>query len=55
MRDAVERAAGFVDVDVQAHTFVDTLDGVDDLIAWSPSSSLGNFLSDLDAGACALA
>jgi arsenite methyltransferase len=44
------RAAGFVDVDVQPHTFVDTLDGVDDLIAWSQSSSFGNFLSDLDAG-----
>ncbi|HTV17546.1 MAG TPA: methyltransferase domain-containing protein [Polyangiaceae bacterium] len=44
------RAAGFVDVDVQPHTFVDTLDGVDDLIAWSKSSSFGNFLSDLNAG-----
>jgi len=44
------RAAGFVDVEVQPHTFVDTLEGVDDLIAWSKSSSFGNFLSDLDAG-----
>jgi len=33
---------------VTPHTFVDTLDGVDDLIAWSKSSSFGNFLSDLD-------
>lgn len=41
-------AAGFVDVEVTPHTFVDTLDGVDDLIAWSKSSSFGNFLSDLD-------
>jgi trans-aconitate methyltransferase len=47
---ALLRAAGFVDVDVEPHTFVDTLDGVDDLIAWSQSSSFGNFLSDLDAG-----
>jgi arsenite methyltransferase len=31
------------------HTFVDELSGVDDLFAWSKSSSFGNFLSDLDA------
>jgi arsenite methyltransferase len=43
-------AAGFVDVDVQSHTFVDTLEGVDELMAWSKSSSFGNFLADLDAG-----
>jgi ubiquinone/menaquinone biosynthesis C-methylase UbiE len=43
------REAGFVDVVVQQHTFVDTLDGVDDLFAWSQSSSFGNFLSALDA------
>jgi ubiquinone/menaquinone biosynthesis C-methylase UbiE len=42
--------AGFVDVHVEQHTFVDTLDGVDDLFAWSQSSSFGNFLSDLEPG-----
>jgi len=41
------RAAGFVDVSIQSHTFVDTLTGVDDLLSWSQSSSFGNFLSDL--------
>jgi arsenite methyltransferase len=41
------RAAGFVDVQVDSRTFVDTLTGVDDLFAWSQSSSFGNFLSDL--------
>jgi arsenite methyltransferase len=41
-------AAGFSDVRVEPHTFVDTLDGVDDLFAWSQSSSFGNFLSDLE-------
>jgi arsenite methyltransferase len=39
--------AGFVDVRVTARTFVDELSGVDDLIAWSKSSSFGNFLSDV--------
>lgn len=43
------REAGFVDVRVRQHTFVDTLEGVDDLFAWSQSSSFGNFLSDLEA------
>ncbi len=43
-------AAGFVDVRVTPHTFVDLLSGVDDLITWSASSSFGNFLADLDAG-----
>jgi ubiquinone/menaquinone biosynthesis C-methylase UbiE len=47
--ELLERA-GLVDVRVDAHTFVDTLDGVDDLIAWSQSSSFGNFLSDLEQG-----
>jgi ubiquinone/menaquinone biosynthesis C-methylase UbiE len=42
--------AGFVDIRLERHTFVDTLEGVDDLIAWSQSSSFGNFLSDLDRG-----
>lgn len=42
--------AGFVDIRLERHTFVDTLEGVDDLIAWSQSSSFGNFLSDLDPG-----
>jgi arsenite methyltransferase len=40
--------AGFKDVDVKSHTFVDDVEGVDDLIAWSTSSSFGNFLSDLN-------
>jgi arsenite methyltransferase len=43
------RAAGFANVDVRTHTFVDDVHDVDDLIAWSTSSSFGNFLSDLDA------
>jgi arsenite methyltransferase len=47
--ELLERA-GFADVLVQPHTFVDTLDGVDDLFAWSQSSSFGNFLSDLELG-----
>jgi arsenite methyltransferase len=42
--------AGFTDLHIQQHTFVDTLDGVDDLFAWSQSSSFGNFLSDLEPG-----
>lgn len=42
------RDAGFDRVDVHAHTFVDDVAGVDDLIAWSTSSSFGNFLSDLN-------
>jgi SAM-dependent methyltransferase len=37
--------AGFIDVDVRQHTFVDTLSGADDLLSWSQSSSFGNFLS----------
>ena len=41
--------AGFEHVDVQALTFVDNVEGVDDLLAWSASSSFGNFLSDLSA------
>ena len=41
--------AGFADVRVRAHTFVDRVRDVDDLIAWSRSSSFGNWLSDLDA------
>jgi len=39
--------AGFQDVKVEPHTFVDHVRDVDDLIAWSTSSSFGNFLSDL--------
>jgi len=42
------RQAGFVNVQVQARTFVDLIDDVDDVFAWSSSSSFGNFLSDLD-------
>jgi len=41
-------AAGFRDVRVTPHTFVDEVSGADDLFAWSKSSSFGNFLSDLD-------
>jgi len=39
--------AGFVDVRVQPHTFVDTLAGAADLVEWSRSSSFGNFLAQL--------
>jgi arsenite methyltransferase len=39
--------AGFERVEVKAHTFVDDVAGVDDLVAWSTSSSFGNFLSEL--------
>ncbi len=42
--------AGFELLRVTPHTFVDDVEGVDDLIAWSTSSSFGNFLSELDAG-----
>jgi ubiquinone/menaquinone biosynthesis C-methylase UbiE len=41
--------AGFERVQVVAHTFVDDVAGVDDLVAWSTSSSFGNFLSELNA------
>lgn len=41
--------AGFVDVDVKAHTFVDEITDADDLIAWSTSSSFRNFLANLSA------
>lgn len=40
--------AGFERVEVVAHTFVDDVTGADDLIAWSTSSSFGNFLSELN-------
>lgn len=43
------KEAGFTQIQVNAHTFVDDVAGVDDLIAWSTSSSFGNFLADLDA------
>lgn len=39
--------AGFTNVEGTSHTIVDDVAGVDDLIAWSTSSSFGNFLSDL--------
>jgi ubiquinone/menaquinone biosynthesis C-methylase UbiE len=39
--------AGFSDVQVTSHTFVDEVAGADDLFAWSSSSSFGNFLSEL--------
>jgi ubiquinone/menaquinone biosynthesis C-methylase UbiE len=40
--------AGFERVEVVAHTFVDEIADADDLIAWSKSSSFGNFLSELN-------
>jgi arsenite methyltransferase len=40
--------AGFAELTVTPHTFVDDVAGVDDLFAWSTSSSFGNFLSELD-------
>ncbi len=46
LRDLLE-GAGFGSVKVDAHTFVDDVSGVDDLFAWSASSSFGNFLADL--------
>ncbi|HEY6879405.1 MAG TPA: methyltransferase domain-containing protein [Polyangiales bacterium] len=41
------RTAGFEGVVVKPHTFIDDIHDVDELIAWSTSSSFGNFLSDL--------
>jgi arsenite methyltransferase len=40
--------AGFEQLQVTPHSFVDDVEGVDDLIAWSTSSSFRNFLSELD-------
>jgi arsenite methyltransferase len=42
------KEAGFQDIRVTPHTFVDEVSGVDDVFAWSKSSSFGNFLSDLE-------
>jgi arsenite methyltransferase len=42
------KQAGFQDVRVTPHTFIDDMSGADDLFAWSKSSSFGNFLSDLE-------
>lgn len=39
--------AGFTEVELTHHTFFDRLHDVDELIAWSRSSSFGNWLSDL--------
>lgn len=47
---ALLQQAGFADVQVKPHTFVDTLRDVDELIAWHRSSSFGNWLSDLGPG-----
>lgn len=41
--------AGFQQVVVSAHTFVDDVSGADDLIRWSSSSSFGNFLNELSS------
>lgn len=41
------RDAGFKHTQIRAHTFIDTIGGVDELFAWSTSSSFGNFLSQL--------
>ena len=40
--------AGFDGIEVTPHTFTDQLQDVDELIAWSRSSSFGNWLSDLE-------
>ncbi len=40
--------AGFVDIRVTPHTFVDEVSCADDVFSWSKSSSFGNFLSDLE-------
>jgi arsenite methyltransferase len=40
--------AGFQDIRVTPHTFIDEVSGADDVFAWSKSSSFGNFLSDLE-------
>ena len=40
--------AGFREIRVTPHTFVDEVSGADDVFAWSKSSSFGNFLSDLE-------
>ena len=45
---ALLHGAGFRQIQVTAHTFVDDVAGIDDLFAWTSSSSFGNFLSDLD-------
>lgn len=45
---ALLEGAGFQQVAVTAHTFVDDVGGADDLIRWSTSSSFGNFLKELD-------
>ncbi|HEY0467910.1 MAG TPA: methyltransferase domain-containing protein, partial [Polyangiaceae bacterium] len=37
------KEAGFQDIRVTPHTFVDEVSGADDLFAWSKSSSFGNF------------
>lgn len=42
------RDAGFGHVQVRAHTFVDTVEDVDALFAWSRSSAFGHFLRQLD-------
>jgi arsenite methyltransferase len=42
------REAGFTEIRVTPHTFIDDVSGVDDVFAWSKSSSFGNFLSDLE-------
>lgn len=39
--------AGLVNTQIQAHTFVDAIGDVDDIFAWSQSSSFGNFLYGL--------
>jgi ubiquinone/menaquinone biosynthesis C-methylase UbiE len=51
---ALLRDAGFAAVQVTAHTFVDQVNDVDELIAWHRSSSFGNWLSDLGPGQRAL-
>jgi arsenite methyltransferase len=40
--------AGFEDIRLTPHTFVDEVSGVDEIFAFYKSSSFGNFLSDLE-------
>jgi ubiquinone/menaquinone biosynthesis C-methylase UbiE len=41
--------AGFSEVVITTHTFVDVVSGADDLFAWSSSSSFGSILSELSS------
>lgn len=45
--EALLAGAGFGELELQSRSFTDTIADVDELIAWSRSSSFGNWLSDL--------